>query len=184
MRSLSLFALLSCVSSFRTPVAANRHARASAIMTEAATAGADAFDCRGDNCDAEKYAASASYKPNAATDVDALNFFGASGGGELTREGIANAQKTRSKTIDALDALQEAVQVTGSLAPALAAEELQRVIGAAYEAGVRADAPQMKRAASLLTALEAAGEASASAEEKGLEDKLDSIFGGGYAPPE
>ena len=77
----------------------------------------------------------------------------AGGGGTLTPEGIANSRRTRSKTIDAMDALQEACKLTGDLPPAEAAEELARVIGDAYEAGVAVDNPQMKRAAALLTAL-------------------------------
>ena len=133
-------------------------------------------------------------QPNLSTSVDNMDFFGGgaglptSGGGQLTREGIANAQRTRSKSIDAMDALQEAVKMTGDLPPDEAAEELQRVIGDAYEAGVSVTAPTMKRAAALLAALEeakanSARTAQANAEDKELGTKLDALFGGGFAEP-
>ena len=128
-----------------------------------------------------------------ANGVDRIDFFGgAGGGGTLTPEGIANSRRTRSKTIDAMDALQEACKLTGDLPPAEAAEELARVIGDAYEAGVAVDNPQMKRAAALLTALEAAGadndaDTRVYTEEKDmnkLENKLDALFDGFAPPPE
>ena len=91
-----------------------------------------------------------------------------------------------------MDALQEACKLTGDLPPAEAAEELARVIGDAYEAGVAVDNPQMKRAAALLTALEAAGaendaDTRVYTEEKDmnkLENKLDALFDGFAPPPE
>jgi hypothetical protein len=128
-----------------------------------------------------------------ANGVDRIDFFGgAGGGGTLTPEGIANSRRTRSKTIDAMDALQEACKLTGDLPPAEAAEELARVIGDAYEAGVAVDNPQMKRAAALLTALEAAGadndaDTRVYTKEKDmnkLENKLDALFDGFAPPPE
>ena len=128
--------------------------------------------------------------PNMATSVDQVDFFGgAGGGGTLTREGIDNARRTRSRTIDAMDALSAALKNTGDLPADEAAEELSRVIGLAYEAGVPVSEPPMKRAAALLTALEAAKEgdsqraARPDADSDALDSKLDALFGSGYAPP-
>ena len=130
---------------------------------------------------------------NMATSVDDMNFFGAIGGGELTREGIANARKTRSPALDAMEELQRAVRETGNLPAAEAAAELSRVIGEAYEAGVAVTAPPMKKAAALLSALETAAAGPSMEDEdatdtqsgeKSLDSKLDSLFGGGYAMPE
>ena len=114
-----------------------------------------------------------------------MDFFGGSGGGVLTREGIANAQKTRSKSIDAMEALSEAVKTCGDLPPDEAADALQSVIGDAYEAGVSVTSPVMKRAAALLTALENAresAEAVKAATDSGLDSKLNALFDG-FAPP-
>ena len=151
--------------------------------------------------DAEAVPASAKKKePNMATSVDDMNFFGASGGGTLTREGIENARKTRSPALDAMEALQDAVRNTGNLPAAAAAAELQRVIGEAYEAGVALTSPPMKKAASLLAALEtaaAAGTSSSDDEDVGnvnedaseadgvmdLDQKLDALFGDGFTLP-
>ena len=122
---------------------------------------------------------------NLATSVDNMDFFGGSGGGVLTREGIANAQKTRSKSIDAMEALSEAVKTCGDLPPDEAADALQSVIGDAYEAGVSVTSPVMKRAAALLTALENAresAEAVKAATDSGLDSKLNALFDG-FAPP-
>jgi hypothetical protein len=113
-------------------------------------------------------------------------FGGAGGGGTLTRDGMKNAQKTRSRTIDAMEELQEAVKITGDLPPAEAADELQRVIGQAYENGVNPTNPVMRRAAALLAALEAAAkqrQPASSEGEDGLDAKLDALFGGGFAEP-
>ena len=129
-------------------------------------------------------------QPDMSSSVDDMDFFGgAGGGGTLTTEGIKNAQRTRSKSIDAMDELQEAVKVTGSMPPAEAAVELQRVIGNAYEAGVSVTNPQMRRAAALLSALEAASATAESDDtntvvgpDAGLDEKLDALFGG-FAPP-
>ena len=101
---------------------------------------------------------------------------------------MQNAQKTRSKTIDAMEELQDAVKATGQLPPAEAAAELSRVIGFAYESGVNPTNPVMRRAAALLSALEAAGTAPAPEVDDGDDDrgldqsKLDALFGG-FAPP-
>ena len=125
-----------------------------------------------------------------SSSVDDIDFFGgAGGGGTLTPEGIKNARRTRSKSIDAMEELQQAVEVTGSLPPTEAAAELARVIGNAYEAGVSVTNPQMRRAAALLSALEAASAAAAEDEantvvgpDAGIDEKLDVLFGG-FAPP-
>ena len=131
--------------------------------------------------------------PDMATSVDRVDFFGgAGGGGTLTPEGIKNAQKTRSKTIDAMEELQEAVKVTAELPPAEAAKELSRVIGQAYEDGVGIDNPAMKKAAALLSALEAAGATAAKQElnkkddsdgASSIDSKLNALFAEGFAPP-
>ena len=71
--------------------------------------------------------AKGSQRPNLSTSVDDMNFFGAVGGGTLSRESIANAQKTSSPRIDAMEALQAAVK--GGTATA---ESLSKVIGDAY----------------------------------------------------
>ena len=128
--------------------------------------------------------------PNLATSVDKIDFFGSTGGGgTLTRDGMKNAQKTRSKAIDAMEQLVEACKLTGDVPPEAAAEELSRVIGAAYEAGVSVTAPPMRKAAALLTALEAAREgASSQTQPAGADDaldrKLDALFSGFAPPPE
>lgn len=139
----------------------------------------------GDNAQAGKLSDASRGGPDMATSVDDMDFFGGSGGGgTLTREGIQNAQRTRSKTIDALEELQEAVKLTGDLPPEEAAEELSRVIGRAYEDGVSVTAPPMKRAAALLAALENARATpqQAAAADDGLDAKLNALFGD-FAPP-
>lgn len=148
--------------------------------------------------DAEAVPASAKKKePNMATSVDDMNFFGATGGGTLTREGIENARKTRSPALDAMEALQDAVRNTGNLPAAAAAAELQRVIGEAYDAGVAVTSPPMKKAASLLAALETAAAAGTSSDDEDdgnedaseaegvmdLDQKLDALFGDGFTLP-
>lgn len=149
-------------------------------------------ESKGASADSVGNASTGSVKPaDMANSVDNMDFFGgAGGGGTLTPEGIRDAQRTRSKTIDAMDELQEAVKSTGSLPPDESAAELSRVIGNAYEAGVSVTSPPMKRAAALLTVLEAAADTGVLDQEKtevvgpdaGLEDKLDALFGG-FAPP-
>ena len=72
-----------------------------------------------------------------------------------------------------------------------AAAELQRVIGEAYEAGVSITAPTMRKAASLLAALETAAAAdndegsaiSTDGDDMDLDKKLDAVFGDGFAMP-
>lgn len=125
-------------------------------------------------------------QPNLSTSVDDMNFFGAKGGGQLTRDGIANAQKTVSPRINAMDALQAICKEKNPKAEAIA-----QVIGDAYEAGVSVDAPQMKKAAALLAALEAAtrspaqeAAAAAAAAPGGIDAKLDVVFADEYAMPE
>ena len=99
---------------------------------------------------------------DAANDVDTIDFGGAVGGGTLTRESIASAGRTISPAIAAEQALQAACDDCGSLEPDKAAELLQRVIGDAYSAGVAATNPQMRTAAALLSAIEAASDTVAS----------------------
>ena len=117
---------------------------------------------------------------------DGESKFGAIGGGTLSRDSIANSQKTTSPRIDAMDALQAATK-----AATPDAEMLQRVIGAAYEAGVSVDAPQMKKAAALLAAIEQASPAAQSDSqaadtkaEDGLDSKLNVLFSDDYAFPD
>jgi hypothetical protein len=148
----------------------------------------------GSSGDVDAVAAAAPVQ-NAATDVDDLEFFGSVGGPTLTREAIASAQKTTSPRLDAVEALQEAVKTAGT-DESLEAEQqkLQRVIGTAYEVGIPVNDPMMVKAATLLTAVEAAvrsaedegeeaEEAAGLDEEAQMNAKLDSLFDGGYALP-
>ena len=64
-----------------------------------------------------------------------MNFFGATGGGQLTRENIQNAQKTLSPRINAMDALSAACKEKSP-----SAERLSELIGDAYQVGVAVDA--------------------------------------------
>ena len=73
--------------------------------------------------------------PNLSTSVDDMNFFGATGGGQLTRENIQNAQKTLSPRINAMDALSAACKEKSP-----SAERLSELIGDAYQVGVAVDA--------------------------------------------
>lgn len=128
--------------------------------------------------DAKPVAREESPQPNLATSVDDMNFFGAIGGGKLTRESIKQSTKLSSPYILAEEALQEAVRRAGErpfhsssrtdqmyptesthsgvgqLPPVDAMQLLQECIGNAYEANVSIQSPQMKVAAALLATLE------------------------------
>ncbi|KAL1528878.1 hypothetical protein AB1Y20_010201 [Prymnesium parvum] len=104
--------------------------------------------------DAKPVAREESPQPNLATSVDDMNFFGAIGGGKLTRESIKQSTKLSSPYILAEEALQEAVRRAGQLPPVDAMQLLQECIGNAYEANVSIQSPQMKVAAALLATLE------------------------------
>ena len=123
----------------------------------------------------------------ASGDVDDIEFFGAVGGGTLTREGIEMANRVATPAIDAEAALQEAVNEAGSLPPKEAAELLERLIGEAYTANVSPKSPQMRSAAALLSALEEAAKQGQrpkrDVQADALASKMDAIFGGGYADP-
>jgi hypothetical protein len=91
-----------------------------------------------------------------------------------------------SPRINAMDALSAICKEKSPRAEAIA-----QLIGDAYEAGVAVDAPQMKKAASLLAALEAAQrspeqeEAAADAKAPGgINAKLDAVFADEYSMPE
>ena len=128
-------------------------------------------------------------QPNLSTSVDDMNFFGAVGGGTLSRASIENAQKTSSPRIDAMEALTAAIKGGNPTA-----ESLAKIIGDAYEVGVSVTAPQMVKAAALLTQLEAAGKApaaeeadldpAAAAADADINQKLDQLFADEYSFPE
>jgi len=121
------------------------------------------------------------------SDVDDLEFFGAVGGGTLTREGIANAQKVTTSVFDHETRLQEAVEQAGQLPPKEAVENLQNVIGEAYSSGLTVNSPPMKMAATLLQALEQAvdeGVDAEIAEVDPLDDKMDVLFADEYFVPD
>ena len=115
--------------------------------------------------------------------VDDIDFFGGTGGGgTLTREGIANCQKMTSPALDAMEALEMAVKAAGDLSPTEAIRQLQRLIGEAFEANVSVESNSMKKAASLLAALEAADNGTDDDDPKAdaLNAKLDMLFSDDY----
>ena len=124
--------------------------------------------------------------------VDRIEMFGMTGtGGQLTRESIANCQKTLSPAIEAEAALQRACEEAGKLSDAAAAAAmLQQVIGDAFEVGVSVSSPQMRKAAALLGAFETAlattdDEASAAkATTDAHEQKMNALFSDEYAMPD
>lgn len=127
-------------------------------------------------------------QPNLSTSVDDMNFFGATGGGQLTRENIRNARKTTSPRIDAMEALSAACKEKQP-----SAAKLSELIGDAYQAGVAVDAPQMKKAAALLAALESAMMSREEEQQAAQQDptsggdissKLDALFVDEYSLPE
>lgn len=102
---------------------------------------------------------------------------------QLTRESIANAQKAQTPVARAQEGLDAAVKAAGSMSVDAACAELGRVIGEAYTAGVDPRQPSMRRAAALLTTLEAQAKEVQKPKDE-LETKLDALFGGGFAMPE
>merc|ERR1719476_1160251 len=124
-------------------------------------------------------------KSGLSGDVDDIQFFGAVGGGVLTRDGIRDAQRNTAPVVVFEERLQEAVKSAGSLPPPEAVEMLQRVIGEAYTAGVSPSSPPMRAAAALLNALEVAAAVDVDeAVADPLAAKLNTLFADEYAMPD
>ena len=114
-----------------------------------------------------------------------MNFFGAIGGGQLTREAIRESAKATSPAILAEEALQEAVRTAGDLPAEEAMQNLEAAIGGAYEANVSVKSPQMKMAAALLATLENAARVREDAPPADpFGDQMNSLFADSYAMPE
>ena len=129
-----------------------------------------------------------------STEVDNIDFFGGTGGGTLTRKGISDANKVTSNSLEAVEELSAAVDAAGTMSPEETTSELQRLIGAAFAAGVSERSPQMQQAAALLRALEQAAEQSQqvsgvavtddddeAVKERDRNAKLDALFANEYS---
>jgi len=125
----------------------------------------------------------------ASSDVDDLEFFGAVGGGKLTREGIKQSLRA-SRAIPVVEAetsLMAACKETGEQPPIIAAKMLRVQMEEAVAVGVSVSSPAMKRAAQLLQVLESAAETEQKVDQAmvdPLADKMSAIFDEGYVIPE
>lgn len=94
----------------------------------------------------------------------------------LTREGIANAQRTSSPAIRAEEALQTAMKDSSNIPPEEMAESLERLVAEALTAGVSVNSPVIKRAQQLQGVL-AASSKGAGAPDDPMADTMKAIFG-------
>ena len=96
----------------------------------------------------------------ASSDVDDLEFFGAVGGGTLTREGMKQAVRASRAipVVEAETALMNACKETSEQPPIIASKILRVKMEEAVQSGVSVGSPAMKQAAQLLSVLESAAE--------------------------
>ena len=101
----------------------------------------------------------------------------------LTREGIANAQRTSSPAIKAETALQDAMKSSSNVPPSEMIATLERLMAEATAAGVFAGGPVMKRAEQLLGVLKSSVQ-EAGAPPDPMADTMNAIFGDYVMPDE
>ena len=106
--------------------------------------------------------------------------------GGVTREMLRNSRKTTSPAIAAGERVQEAVSQVGSMPAKEGIALLEQRIGEARAAGVRDDAPNLKKAVALLATLQPQAGAGAVNTKKTDPQKaaFDALFDGGYAMPD
>jgi len=94
----------------------------------------------------------------------------------LTREGIRAAQRTASPAILAEEALVDAMGASGELPSLEASQQLERLIAEARAAGVSSMSPQLKKAVSLMSVLQASAREAGAPDPDPMAAQMKAIF--------
>ena len=113
----------------------------------------------------------------------AVDFFGAVGGGVITREALLESQRVSDPVSIAENALVETMDSIGSLAPAKARDTLSQQLESARAVGVDANSPQYRKAEALLGAMRVAAPGDSQKRDK-HQSAMEAIHSDEYAFPD